>query len=142
MKLYLLLFYLIALTFRMNCASWSTIKPIQKNGYQVTIRHDTKNSHLCIGVILSENFVLTSARCVMNFDAKELKIMYSVDDFHRTTEVDLIFVHPEYDVKTIKNDLAMLWMKTGVDLAPNVIQFVELPSKKIENNVYVIASDC
>lgn len=67
--------------------------------------------------------------------------MYSVDDFHKTTEVDLIFVHPEYDVKTIKNDLAMLWMKTGVDLAPNVIQFVELPSKKIENNVYVIASD-
>lgn len=92
--------------------SWSMIVSIRLNGVQ----------HLCSGTILSEFYILASARCVSNLLADtKLSIAAGVDDLWDDTasirSVDEIFIHENYNGNVSSmNDIAILKLSTALDI--------------------------
>lgn len=61
---------------------------------------------ICGCTIVAQDFALTSARCVKNID---VDVVNYKNDWKR---IDEIIFHPEYDKKTLYNDLALIRLQT------------------------------
>lgn len=141
MKFYLLVLYFASSSLFVNCIPWVALRPVRKNGFHAIIRHRTRNLSLCRGIIISENFVLTSSRCVYDRVAKEISVMYGSEEVVKTIGIDSIELHPDFQSTSDKNDIALLWIELGIEIIPDVTRFVELPLSCAKDDIYVIASD-
>ncbi|KAK9704177.1 Trypsin [Popillia japonica] len=87
-------------------------------GFSYGISPDDENVEwgLCTGTLISENYVLTVAHCVTHYRNPPLMIragtidMFGEEDRVKPQDVAIsdIIVHPDYDKRQYKNDLALV----------------------------------
>ncbi|KAM8764535.1 LOW QUALITY PROTEIN: serine protease 52-like [Rhynchonycteris naso] len=76
--------------------------------------------HLCGGSILSEWWILTASHCFINKTKSTLEIVHDDGDFHTKNvtkiKVDKLIIHPYFDSWIMDNDIALLLLKSPVNL--------------------------
>ncbi|XP_037039663.1 trypsin-1-like [Bradysia coprophila] len=104
--------------------------------YQVSLRN-TDFGHICGGVIVSRNLVITAGACtdpispiIDTVVAGSLKRTEDVL-WQQTSGVNRTVVHPEYDGSTMDNDLSLLFLSEPFEFNDNVSS-IALPSVGVE----------
>lgn len=95
----------------------------EKFVYQVSVQNSS-NRHICNGVILNRNFILTLGQCVSNYtNAGELKVFYGSNRLNHNgsyNDVKQIYIHPGFNRTIIRNDIALLLTATDITFIANV----------------------
>lgn len=111
--------------------------------YHVSIRHVKEKYHLCSGAILSERWVITSARCVDELSNNDIQVFYgarSLSESGKITKVAQIFKHRKFDRSSYDHDLAMLFVTSKIKFELNVVDKIRLPThKSVENDVAMVS---
>lgn len=84
----------------------------------------------CSGVILTEDWILTSARCVADFRIEDLEVAYGIRNPQRPEShngIIIKIIHPDFNRNMFVNDIAMLLTKKKIEFVPNVIDWIRLP---------------
>jgi secreted trypsin-like serine protease len=88
----------------------------------VSIRVGTSNQHICSGTILEDSYILTAAHCLTNLSSQYITIeagmYYRSESGARIREVDHIYIHPNYTVRSnlYINDIAILHLSLPLDV--------------------------
>ncbi|XP_028614503.1 serine protease 52-like [Grammomys surdaster] len=81
--------------------------------------------HLCGGSILNEWWVLSASHCFEQINKSNLEIIYGRDDLSTKNmtyqKVDKLIVHPKFDDWLLDNDIALLLLKSPLNLSINKI---------------------
>ena len=99
--------------------------------YQVSIQYTKANHLICSGAVLSERWVITSAKCVHEYPSTDLQIFYgarSLSERRKFTNVAQMFKHEKFDKYHLENDLAMLYTSTKIRFDVNVVDKIRLPT--------------
>nr|XP_014707620.2 serine protease 52-like isoform X1 [Equus asinus] len=79
--------------------------------------------HLCGGSILSEWWVLTASHCFINKNKSTLEVKHGQGFFNtknlRKMQVDKLITHPYFDSWLLDNDIALLLLKSPLNLSAN-----------------------
>ncbi|KAG5672473.1 hypothetical protein PVAND_002600 [Polypedilum vanderplanki] len=85
------------------------IMQIESVPYMVSIFY--KNNHLCGGSIISRQWIISAAHCVVDTDAKNYWVRSGSSRKSRggtVTNAEKIIPHPDYDTKTLNYDFMLL----------------------------------
>lgn len=103
----------------------------------VSIQSAINQEHICNGVILNDLWILTTAKCVRNHRAADLKIFYGSNVLNgsgKCVGVKRIFINTMFDEKRFKDDAALLRTTTKIDFIANVSGPVTLPARDVPIN--------
>uniref|UniRef100_A0A8C6H7A8 Peptidase S1 domain-containing protein n=1 Tax=Mus spicilegus TaxID=10103 RepID=A0A8C6H7A8_MUSSI len=82
-------------------------------------------SHLCGGSILNEWWVLSASHCFDQLNNSKLEIIHGTEDLStkgiKYQKVDKLFLHPKFDDWLLDNDIALLLLKSPLNLSINRI---------------------
>jgi secreted trypsin-like serine protease len=101
-------------------------------GWAVSVR-DSYDMHICGGTILSKNFILTAAHCFQKVSEEYLpySVAVGVDSLLSTTGqiriVSAIIIHPEWNLTSKENDIAILKLNTSISMNDINIAKICLP---------------
>lgn len=102
---------------------------------------------ICTGVIIENRHILTSARCVKEYQCDLSDIVGYAGSTSREKqdvkiEFDHISVHPEFDSRNRLNDIAIMHTRSTLNFTNNNLHPIALPKVKQpkEGNVSVVAS--
>lgn len=101
--------------------------------YQASIRN-ALNQHICNGVIVTENFILTLAQCVAHYKSNELNVFYGSNHLNNDgmyVNVKEVYINPGFNKTIIKNDLALLFTNHNMDFIANVSGSINLPKHDV-----------
>jgi trypsin len=103
---------------------------ISKVPYQAALLYH--NTLTCGGSIISKNFILTAAHCLLvsnNLKDYTVRVGSSYSDKGGTVmKVAKITVHPDFENPPLKNDFALLQLKTPIKEFGRKIKSIALPS--------------
>lgn len=102
--------------------------------YVVSIQSTINHEHICNGVILYDQWILTSAKCVQNYRAADLNIFYGSDDLKeggKRVGIKTIVIPTHFDENRFKDDAALLRTATKIDFIANVSGPATLPAKDV-----------
>ncbi|XP_047023328.1 trypsin-3-like [Helicoverpa zea] len=87
-----------------------------------------KNSYLCGGFIVSENYILTAAQCVMRVHPRDVVLRAGSTNRKNGTIIPIaeLIPHPEYDDPAIDKDVALMRTVNPIKYT-DTIQPVKLP---------------
>ncbi|KAK3860267.1 hypothetical protein Pcinc_033680 [Petrolisthes cinctipes] len=92
-----------------------------------------QSEHLCGGVIINDNHVLTTATCVQDYGATGLQVMGAGTNLGGTAgyeefkNVQRKFIHPEFNASSKANDLAVLRLSHNFVFVTGLITPADLP---------------
>ncbi|CAF4090593.1 unnamed protein product, partial [Adineta steineri] len=89
------------------------------------------NTYLCGGSIISSGWVITAAHCVNGQTASSITIYAGSNSRWTGTQsrvVSKIIVHPSYNSDTYVDDVALLQLKTPLDMTDRYVSQICLPS--------------
>ncbi|KAL2087425.1 hypothetical protein ACEWY4_016253 [Coilia grayii] len=100
--------------------------------WQVLLQYGRKA--FCGGVIYKPTWILTAAHCLENLNVNHLKIVAGEHDrtvdegTEQTIKVKEMIPHPDYDPKTVDNDIALLELHEPIAFTPHAVP-VCLPTR-------------
>lgn len=113
-----------------NTADWQ---------FYTQILSSTGSTAFCGGSYIGEKYVLTAAHCVRNKAAETLNVKVAGFKLGGTDgdriSVNQVFIHPQYDRQTIKNDVALLELSR----APRQGSSVAIAQNRLDN--YALTGD-
>lgn len=92
--------------------------------YIVALQSATASSFMCAGVLVQSKWVLTTAQCVSDKAASDIKILLGSHRLltnKQTIGVNTIVRHPSYDPTTGAHDLALLQLSAIAPLSQRVV---------------------
>lgn len=94
------------------------------------------NIHFCSATILSRQWLVTAARCVNQVQPSRIMIFVGAQSMRDGTRfgIQRIHTHPQYDYRTIRNDIAMLRVLGSIPLNARV-RSIPLASQDFGNVV-------
>lgn len=124
----LVIFIFFAFAFSVNAAKLPN--EFSNNGgsvdfnvpFQVSLHNTVTDKHLCSGVIITDEWILTSANCVKDFQPFEIDVHYSSNRLSgpfRIAEVKNIVIHHAYRTDSLENNIAMLSLESKLELNEN-----------------------
>lgn len=92
--------------------------------YQTSIRHNKYNIHLCNGVILSENWILTAASCVNDVSETTLEVQYGEPSSNSIirNSINHKVIHHDYEPGSFKNNIAFLLTTKKISFFPGFVE--------------------
>lgn len=89
----------------------------------LSLEDGSAQQYICGASLIAAEWVLTAAQCFINFNKDQLQAV--IGDYDISTEdetareligLDSVFMHPDYNATTGENDIALVKLKTPVDL--------------------------
>lgn len=130
-----------------NCSDVSQSEPPRIDApdsyiYQASIQNSS-NRHICNGVIVNKNWILTLAQCVTNYNASDLKVFYGskrliIDGEY--VDVKQIYIHPAFNQSIIKSDIALILTTHDINFTANVSGPINLPKYDVQMNELLTSS--
>lgn len=110
--------------------------------HQVSVRYHRFKFHFCNGAILTDYWVLTSARCVYQLPPDGLYVRYGESDASTitTNRIKERVFHPKFKYFTQKNNLAMLLTIEKIVFIPGVVVPVGLQMRPVDDGETVFIS--
>ncbi|KFZ49357.1 Coagulation factor X, partial [Podiceps cristatus] len=105
---------------------------------QAVLLADEYGGSFCGGTILNEYFILSAAHCI-NL-SKDLRVLVGMVDKEKEEpgramhRVEKIIAHPDFDIKTYNNDIALLKLEEPITFSEDVIPAC-LPEVDFANNI-------
>lgn len=114
-------------------------QPAPATMYLFTASISFETDHICTGIIINNQWLLTSAMCMANHNnSQSLDIYYGSHNrtnIQRTKNcIEKIVIHSKFEEKNLTNNLALLKMKDRIKFIPTVVQAVRLSAKDIHEN--------
>ncbi|XP_015181475.1 PREDICTED: trypsin-3-like [Polistes dominula] len=100
---------------------------INEYSYHVSVQKFGK--HICSGALIYESWILTTASCVFNLKASDIKIRVRSESLIKNgddLDVDNIVIHNHFDKCINLNDIALIRLKTPALFGPK-LQPIGLP---------------
>ncbi|KAJ3654324.1 hypothetical protein Zmor_013519 [Zophobas morio] len=98
-----------------------------------------KNNHFCGGTLINHEYVITAAHCVVSGHEKYVVIgSDSLDRGGTLHKVISIHVHPDYDPKLVRNDIAILQIEKETTYKSSFPARMQTNLSDYENPCYVM----
>lgn len=95
-----------------------------------------RGGHFCGASLVGDRWIVTAAHCVEGEKAGGLKVWVGGNDLRRpaqgeTAKVKKIFTHPNYDDDALRNDIALIELKTpiGAGITPALLATPKITNK-------------
>lgn len=119
----------------------SSNQPAPVTKYLFTASISIGTEHICTGIIVNNEWLLTSAMCIANHN-HNLQLFDIYYGSHNRTNiqrtknsVEKIVIHSRFEKENLTNNLALVKVKERIIFIPTVVQAVYLSTKDIcENN--------
>jgi len=128
------------------------VSPKNKYPWHVGIKFSNGRNYWCGGSIINDRYVMTAAHCIddLNGNAQGLVVgvadhnMFSTTDdvsgVTRLVNVEQIIGHPDYNDRTLNNDIALLRLSETLDLSQHKqLRAVCLPADDSKNYAGMMA---
>jgi len=94
--------------------------------WQTSLRRKSTNSHFCGGSIINDRWVITAAHCADGETPAILSIVTGdhtrnqPNDVRASRDVERIFMHPQYNSRTLINDVALVKLTAPIPFSLDV----------------------
>ena len=105
------------------------VNPPNKYPFQVGLKMSNGRNYWCGGSIINDRYVMTAAHCIHGMSSTNSGLMVGLGDHNmystsddvqgatRLVAVDRIIEHPNYNTRTLDNDIALLRLTEQLDLS-------------------------
>ncbi|XP_014204500.1 trypsin-like [Copidosoma floridanum] len=99
--------------------------------HQVSLRRAVTQNHFCSGTILTSKWVLSAGHCMLDLNNNTLEassmlivageiVLKNTNRAHAWSKVTKLIVHPQFQKRTLENDIALLKLETPLDFDDRV----------------------
>lgn len=88
--------------------------------WQVLLKHLKTDDAFCGGSLINHRWVLTAAHCFKQYSRHDVRVVlgkYSLitrDDNEITLSIKKLVIHPDFDNRTLNNDIALLELRAAI----------------------------
>ncbi|XP_026481284.1 trypsin-4-like [Ctenocephalides felis] len=106
---------------------------IKDYGWQISFEHDRQ--HFCSGSIITDSIIISAAHCFdWNIEAKDVQIRAGSSKIHNggvVVPVERWVIHPQYSRQNQDKDVAIVFLKTALEMNSNSIRTIQIIDKNI-----------
>jgi len=95
--------------------------------WQASLRRKSTNSHFCGGFIINDRWIMTASHCMSGETPAILSVVIgdhtrndAANSVRKTLDVQAIFMHENYNTRTLQNDIALIKVTAPISFNENI----------------------